>query len=446
MLKGFSKIFRFTLTQHIKTKGYRLGTLLTALLLLLLPIGVMSAVEYFGGDSVADSSAVRTIALVDEIDGAPCGDLQLAGSPLEQAQVERYASLEEAENAADAYTLIFWVRMEQENIEQRVVIPDGSALSEDDAAFCTGILSGRYELLLLEKSGGLNLEQLMAMRIQRGESVRLDESGQIVDAQSSEENSGVSEVLSFALPYVNIMLLYFMVLAYGQSAANSVIAEKSSKLMDTFLLSVNPIAMVFGKVLATVVSAVMQLTLWIGALVGGLALGSRAARALNPDTALDLGRLLAPLREQDGLLRPAGVVLAVLILLAGFVLYCALASIGGSICEKQEDLASANMLFSMVLVFSFMATIFGGGVLSGGAVPAMLHFVPFTSILVTPSMLVLGKIPLWEGACSLVLTLGVAALIMAGAGKLYRMMALYKGNPPKPGKLLEMLHGDRGTL
>lgn len=47
-------------------------------------------------------------------------------------------------------------------------------------------------------------------------------------------------LLSMLLPFASLMLLYFLVLLYGQSTAASVILEKTSKLMDLFLVSVEP--------------------------------------------------------------------------------------------------------------------------------------------------------------------------------------------------------------
>ena len=51
----------------------------------------------------------------------------------------------------------------------------------------------------------------------------------------------------------------------------------------------------------------------------------------------------------------------------------------------------------------------------------------------------LGEVSLGMGFVSLILVLIVSVLCLLLAGKVYRMMALYKGNPPTPAKLLEML-------
>ena len=75
-------------------------------------------------------------------------------------------------------------------------------------------------------------------------------------------------LLSMLLPFASLMLLYFLVLLYGQSTAASVILEKTSKLMDLFLVSVEPTAMVLGKVVATALAGLLQLAVWAAGLEG----------------------------------------------------------------------------------------------------------------------------------------------------------------------------------
>ena len=85
-------------------------------------------------------------------------------------------------------------------------------------------------------------------------------------------------LLSMLLPFASLMLLYFLVLLYGQSTAASVILEKTSKLMDLFLVSVEPGAMVLGKVLATALAGLLQLAVWASGLAGGFAIGGAVVR------------------------------------------------------------------------------------------------------------------------------------------------------------------------
>ena len=116
------------------------------------------------------------------------------------------------------------------------------------------------------------------------------------DVPQEEESDGsalVQEILSMALPYVNVMLIYFLVLFYGQNTSGSVILEKTSKLMDTFLISVKPKAMIFGKVLAICAAGVLQFAIWVIAAVAGFAVGTALVRMINPATTMGLVRFFS---------------------------------------------------------------------------------------------------------------------------------------------------------
>ena len=241
------------------------------------------------------------------------------------------------------------------------------------------------------------------------------------------------------LPYVGVMLIYFLVLFYGQGVANSVILEKTSKLMDFFLVSVEPVAMVLGKVLAIALSGLLQLCIWLISLLGGFAGGIWLYKTIAPQQELGLITFFRSLRLFDGMFSLPAVLLAVGIILGGFLIYCALSGVGGALAGKAEDLSSTNVLFSMALVVSFLCCLLGGsgeGIISQAR---WLDFVPFTAIMVTPARVLLGEVSLGMGVLTLVIVLVTAVLLCVLAGKVYRMMSLYKGDPPSVQKLFVML-------
>ena len=240
------------------------------------------------------------------------------------------------------------------------------------------------------------------------------------------------------------MILYFLVLYYGQNVANNVIMEKTSKLMDTFLVAIRPSAMIFGKVLAIVLSSILQFSVWIIALIGGFAAGTSFVRMINPQTDMLLIRFFDSIGEFSGLFSIPGAVIAILMIFGAFFLYCAIASIGGSLASKPEDLSSTNMLFTMILIISFFCTLSTGamtGDMSAGL--SWLDLVPFTAVLVTPSRILLGMITLTEGLLSLAILLIVTFVFIWFAGKIYKMMSLYKGNLLKPAEIFAMLKDTR---
>ena len=246
------------------------------------------------------------------------------------------------------------------------------------------------------------------------------------------------------ITFVNIMVLYFFVLIYGSSVASSVVMEKNSKLMEVFLTAVKPAAMIMGKLLAISLSGMLQLISWVLALVLGFVIGGEAAQVVNPDAgnpAAEVLRLAATVT--DGMFSAGTLIAAVVMALFGVILYCSLAAIGGSLAGKQEDLSSTNMVFTMILIISFFAAIYGGGIEGMGSdvgwLKAILDWIPFTAVMVTPSKILLGLIPLGYGLGSIVLTAAVTVMLVAAAGRLYKAMALYRGQVPSPKDIAKLI-------
>lgn len=462
-LKGLGKIFAFTFERQVKSTGYLVGTIVFALLCFLLPAGIMAAVEYFGGDSdsaveTAAVSPVQTVYVADETDGAAdwnlltqagsetfggisyvtCGSLEEADAQAGQEEHSLILLLEEAKKTAQENTLSQASNGSQNGYQMHLLLPDNTLLSEGDAGDLESFLQANFQIILLQKSG---IDPAAAAELLVPATTEVTTVGEEALSETEAALESMREVLGMLLPYLNIMILYFLVLFYGQGVANNVIMEKTSKLMDTFLVAVKPTAMVFGKVLAVTAASMLQFVIVAASLIGGFAAGSALVRMINPDSDMLLLLFFDSLSEFQGVLTVPGILLAVVMMVSGFFLYCSLSAIGGSAAGKPEDLSSTNVVFTTVLIVSFLAALYAGGIgsMDSGAFAKWLDFVPFTSILVTPSRIMLGEVSLGMGFVSLLLVLIVSVLCLLLAGKVYRMMALYKGNPPTPAKLMKML-------
>ena len=88
---------------------------------------------------------------------------------------------------------------------------------------------------------------------------------------------------------------------------------------------------------------------------------------------------------------------------------------------------------------SFLCCMFAGDMDGMTSSARWLDYVPFTAVLVTPSRVLLGQTSLMGGLVSLVLVVACAGLLTALAGRVYRLMSLYKGNPPSLRRVLRML-------
>ncbi len=454
MFQGFSTVFAFTFVQHIKGKGYRVLTAVVALLCFALPAVCLAFAAYSGGEeeSAARSNRVEEVLVVDLSGGNPA-DANLFNTIGEEDFADlTYKTVPDVETAiaqaeGHLHTLILVIQNRQDHYEYQLLRPDQTDLTEEDVSYYNVFLSSAFRLILIQKSG-LDEAQIAVLsephvtEVMSSPLQSVTEPGEEGgEAQEEDPNEIVRMVLGLILPYVTIMVLYFMILFYGRGVSNSVILEKTSKLMDFFLVSVKPEGMMLGKVLAIALAGIVQLFCWIFCLVGGFWTGSVLANAIDPQNELALLALFESFGQFSGMFSVPGIVLAVLVLLSGFLMYCALASVGGALAGKPEDLSSTNMLFTLSLVVSFLCTLYSG-VISEEAITLTVgwqYYVPFTAMLIAPSQILLGNMTPLQALLSLGIIVVTTALIVALAGKIYRMMVLYKGNPPPVWKVIGML-------
>lgn len=475
-LKGFEKIFAFTFRHQAGKKSFRTVTVSVAILCILIPSLIMTGIEFFGGnDSFSESaqeeavqgemqsnaqseaqndgqeeaqddesvealdvSALKRIFVADISKGEKgLGDGKFSVSDFRKADYGAMAqytgidlsgvefidcgkdlekALQEARGSDDA--LILAVNLQGSEYAVNLLIPQESTLDENIAYGVSPVFDTYVQTQIAELNGPQDTSDT---------------------EEEGTEQDMVKDVLGAVLPYVNIMLIYFFVLLYGAGVSQSVVMEKSSKLMDVFLISVKPSAMILGKMTAICLAGVLQIFIWVASLIAGFAIGYFGVKAINPETDMIAVQLLSDFGKlTGGMFSASGFIFALLIILAGMLLYCALAGIGGALAGKQEDLSSTNMLFTLILVASFFACLYGGGI-TDGEPSQWLFWVPFTSIMVTPSAVLLGTISSAQAFGAFAVILVTALLFTLLAGKLYKTMALYKGDVPGPKQLLKMI-------
>lgn len=432
-LQGAGQVFRFTFRTQTCRPGWLLATLLPMVIFLIAIPLVMLLIEQHRDEPIAETP-IRQVYVVDET-GLPAEYSVL--NQTEDAVFSKitYQSCPDRNTAlraagAQAAALVLEVRWADNHFVLSLIRPEGTALSSDDASDYGYFLTAHFSLIGIQKSG-IKPDVLAELGPQMTSGATTSEAYR--EDSDRSEFEAIREILNMALPYLCIMLLYFMVLIYGQGIAGAVVLEKSSKLMDTMLLSLRPEAMILGKTLAGAAAGILQMAAWIVGIAGGCALGKALVLAVSPNSTMGILQFFSLLGTASGLFTPAGVILAILLLLCGFLMYCAIASIGGALAPRAEDLGSCNSVFTMLLVVSFLLTIFGETSSSSAMVSdaPWMNFVPFTAVMCTPARILLGQVSTGVGILSVVLTLALALIAIIIAGRLYKLLTFRKGNPPK---------------
>ncbi len=445
-LAGTGKVYGFTLKQTMLSKGWLGSTIaIAALLLIGIPL-LLFAVSSIGSkaDEQDDETEIRTVLVVDETEG----EADYTALIMDESEPEYIpcASMDAAigETAEKNDCVILRITDSDGTYVATVYLPQITEISRSKASKLGTLVEERFSVILMQKAE-ITPEgaALLSMPVQTDTAAI----GENAEAESEDQDM-VGELISFMIPYLMLLLVYMMVVLYGQSMANSVLLEKTSKLMETILTAVHPVALMSGKLLATATAAVLQLLIWLFSLIGGMIGGAFFALRMVPDTNNTTVQAIEQVTDTFVSFSIPGVLMSLLILALGFLLYLSLSAVSGALASKAEDLNKTNIIFVMVLLGSLLLCISSPSALEQGASTGEMSFIsdamwlkffPFTSILVVPGGLIMKKISLMLGWASIGILAATVILFVVIAAVIYKMLVLYRGEPPKIKQLLAML-------
>lgn len=232
-------------------------------------------------------------------------------------------------------------------------------------------------------------------------------------AVTADGESKQDDAVPFAMAFVLIMIIYMMVLMYGNHTLTAVIEEKSSRMVEILLSSVSPSNLMLGKVLGIGLAGLTQFAIWT------LAFFLISQRGLNiGDTTLDVS-----------FLTPTILVSFVMFFLLGFFLYATLYAGVGSMCNTIQDSQQFHLPLTMGLVIPMMMLT---AVLRdpNSTMATVLSLVPLFSPVLMFMRVCVETPPLWQILLSWVLMALSIWLSARAAGKLFRIGILMYGQAP----------------
>jgi ABC-2 type transport system permease protein len=222
------------------------------------------------------------------------------------------------------------------------------------------------------------------------------------------------------------ILIYMIVLMYGNWVAMSVAEEKSSRVMEVVLNAATPFQLLAGKVFGVGLVALIQYTAVVVA--GGAAL--LAQPTLQSIVLGNSATAAASLVPQG--LTPELLLLFGLYGILGFLLYASLYAAAGSLVSRQEDVTSAVMPMTLISTGGYLIGMYASmGLLDAhaGWITA-LTFVPFLSPFMMLGRVATGVAQPLEVALSLVLLVATIAVAIWVAARIYAVGVLLYGQRP----------------
>ncbi len=235
------------------------------------------------------------------------------------------------------------------------------------------------------------------------------------EATMESTSSGINYALSLALG----MMLYMIIVLYGQMVLTSVVEEKSSRVMDVMVTSCTPFQIMMGKVLGIATVALTQVAIWAVLVIC-------ASKFLVPlifsqEVVASSDMMMAALVGTIGDTGYMATLLLylVLFLLGGLLLYSSLYAAAGSAVDTVQDGQQFHniILIPVILSIIIMMSIFND---PNSTLAQCFSFIPLTSPVVMLARIPFG-IPTWEIIVSLLILYVTFVSTIWVAAKIYRI-------------------------
>lgn len=211
---------------------------------------------------------------------------------------------------------------------------------------------------------------------------------------------------NFLLAYSYIIILFMLIIFYGNNISSNVAREKNDRTMEILITSTSPTSLIIGKVLGSGIAGLLQF--------GIFGLVSFIGMYINKDFysqgMIDFLKSMVDWK-----------IIAVFFgfILIGYFIYLFLFAALGAKVSKVEDVTGATLPIYIIFIAGFILTVFQLAN-ADGIVLKVLSFIPFTSPIAMPVRFLLTLVPIVEVFISvgvLIVTMIILAII---SSKIYR--------------------------
>lgn len=402
-LSGTGQVYRFTLSQLLKSRANRV----TLIIMVLLAAVSMPLTALLGGETpeTSDTAGLASVRVDNRTDLA----LDFSGD----------AYWADTDFSADAGEPDAVVTITGDETGYQVAV-NGSETA--DAGELSQLAETARQAVrdACLRAAGLSSRQMEALTASTGE-------------EDSHEDG-------FWVQYGYSILAMILCLMSASYVIRAVVEEKDSRLVELLLVSVKPMALLAGKILA-----VMAFTFgWLLAMLAGFGVSCGLTAGLMGPGVLQKqlsGLLAAVPRVQEDLWQAAGVLLVLLVSLGlGYLTMSLIGGVAGACCSGMEEAGEATGPVMLLTMAGYLASCVVGAVPSG-PVAVFSTLCPVVSIFCAPVQFAGGNVSFWLVLASWAIQAAVIWGLLTLASRVYAGLIVHRGSRVKLRELMSMAKG-----
>ena len=261
-------------------------------------------------------------------------------------------------------------------------------------------------------------------------SIKWDEQG-----EEQEQSAEFASIIGMVLAFVT----YMFVLSYGAMIMNSVVEEKTNRIVEVIVSSCKPMELMMGKIIGVGLVGLTQFAIWVVLLsIGSVVLSLVAGPAMVTDTSAMTAGMNLPGDSGMGAGMAVEISKAlssinwlsllgnfVLYFIGGYLLYSSLFAGFGSAVDQASDSSQFTTPIILIMVIALYA---GIACIENpsGPMAVWCSIIPFTSPIVMMVRLPFD-VPWWQMLLSIVLLYATALLCIWISARIYRTGILLYG-------------------
>lgn len=241
-----------------------------------------------------------------------------------------------------------------------------------------------------------------------------------LDNDKTAQDENAKMIMTTVFPI--LILPFFMLIIYlVQMIGAEVNDEKQTRGMEIIISNVSPKTHFFSKVIAGNLFVLLQGALlfiysFIGVLIRKIIGGNLINNGVTDQVK---GVISTALNSNIGSQLKIVLPLTIILMLITFLAYSLLAGVLASMTTNTEDFQQLQTPIMVVLLLgyytSMMASMFEGSIFI-----KILSFIPFVSAILSPSLLILGQIGIFEVIISIILMIIVIYLLIKYGLRIYK--------------------------
>ena len=412
-MKQIGIIMQYTFNDAIRKKAFKISTVIVVLLIALLCALPRVIASFDDGDSSAEEEQTAAASYAGKCYYIDDQNLIPGGAEALQSYFINTEILTGSGESLDQYK----DEIGEDGTVSAIVITKSEASAVPGIQIITkDFMSGISGDGAAEALTEAYVSDLLTAQGVAPETIELTKTKLTYESQMA----GSMNLSGYIMGILVTVLIFYAIYYYGYGVSMSIATEKTSRVMETLVVSAKPSHILIGKCLGMGLLGICQFVI---VLLSGVLF----YKLFIPENFVLMGMPLT----LDAFTYKSAILIGVYFLL-GYALYAVLNAVCGASVSKIEDLNSAMMPVMLVAMISFFIGYFTAISGSGSSLfQKIAMYVPFCSPFILPFRLLNGDVAALDITISIALLIAAIIILTIISIRIYSASVLHYGKRMK---------------